>query len=188
MANSKPLNAEAISEHILEWNDRLQDWLDGDFSQSDRAEFEKHLATCEICQEQVAQFQSLETSLTGGVARPQLDASFDARLMAQIDSMDEARRTVARQRAEEERQRSLDALARSWRRTLAFVLPGILGGIALAFALAGYLDASGITDKLAVQGASELGGSVNVMQFVLTAILGAAFGGIMARWLSRAGE
>ena len=67
------------------------------------------------------------------------------------------------------------------------MLPGILGGIALAFALAGYLDASGISGRLA-QSASELGGNASMIQTLLTGLLGAAFGGGMARWLSRAGE
>lgn len=188
MSTSKSFDDTSRSEHILEWTDRLQDWLDQDFSQTDRAEFEQHLANCEICQEQVALFRSLDSSLSASVPHPQLDAAFDTRLLAEIDAFDEARRATARQQAEEERRRSLEALARSWRRTLAYLIPGILGGIALAFALVGSLDSSGIVDKLAVQGASELGGSISGMQAVLTALIGAACGGTMARWLARAGE
>ena len=180
-------SSQAISDHQLDWNDRLQDWLDGDFSESG-AEVEQHLMTCEICQTQLAAMQALDTSLVSELPKAQLDASFDARVFEQIDKMDEARRAAARQLAEEERRRNLDALSRSWRRSLAFVLPGILGGIALAFALAGYLDASELTAKLAEQGASELGGNANVIHYLLTAVLGAAFGGVMARWLSSAGE
>jgi anti-sigma factor RsiW len=187
MTTSIPSPSQARSDHQLEWNDRLQDWLDGDFSESG-AQFEQHLSTCEICQQQLAEMQTLESSLMSELPRPELDASFDARVFTQIDTMDEARRAAARQLAEEERRRNLEALGRSWRRSLAFVLPGILGGIALAFALAGYLDASDLTAKLAQQGASELGGNANVIHYLLTAVLGAAFGGVMARWLSSAGQ
>jgi len=186
MTTSTPQTPQSVSDHHLEWNDRLQDWLDGDLSEHG-AEIEQHLGTCEICQEQLEQLQALESSLIEVVPRPRLDASFDARLFEQIESMDEARRATARARVEAERQQSLEALARSWRRTLVFVLPGILGGIALAFALAGYLDASGISGRLA-QSASELGGNAGMIQTLLTGLLGAAFGGGMARWLSRAGE
>ncbi len=185
---TRNLDANEPSQHILEWNDRLQDWLEKDFSQTDRAEFERHLAGCEICQEQVAQFRALDSSLSASLPSPQLGASFDARILSQIDSLDEKRRVAALQQAEEERRRSLEALARSWRRTLAFVVPGILGGIALAFVLVGSLDSSGLFDKIALQGASELGGNASVIQTVLTAMLGAVCGGIMARWLSRTGE
>jgi anti-sigma factor RsiW len=187
MTTSNSSTPQAVSDHQLDWNDRLQDWLDGDFSEGG-AEVEKHLMSCEICQEQLAAMQALDTSLVSELPQLRLDASFDARVFGQIDKMDEARRAAARQLAEEERRRNLDALARSWRRSLAFVLPGILGGIALAFALAGYLDASDLTAKLAQQGASELGGNANVIHYLLTALLGAAFGGVMARWLSSAGE
>ncbi len=188
MTTRNSFDANEPSQHILDWNDRLQDWLDEDFSQTDRAEFERHLAGCEICQEQVAQFRALESSLSASAPRPQLDASFDARILSQIDRLDDAQRAAARQQAEEERRRSLEALARSWRRTLAFVVPGILGGIALAFVLVGSLDSAGIFDKLALQGASELGGNASGIQALLTAMLGAVCGGIMARWLSRSSE
>ncbi|MFL6577151.1 MAG: anti-sigma factor family protein [Povalibacter sp.] len=185
MAKSTSQTPQSISEHQLEWNDQLQDWLDGD---SESAEFEQHLSTCDICQEQLAEMQSLDASLMAASPKPTLSASFDARLFEQIETLDESRRAAARQRVEQERQRDLAALSRSWRRTLAFVLPGILGGIALAFALAASLDASGITTKLAQQGAIELGANAGVIQFLLTAILGAALGGVMAGWFSRAGE
>src|SRR4051812_20888235 len=185
MKTSNSQTPQSLLDHQLDWNDRLQDWLDGDSLESG-AEVEQHLGTCEICQQELERLQTLESSLMSELPRPHLDASFDARLFEKIEGMDEARRAAARERVEAERQQSLEALARSWRRTLAFVLPGILGGIALAFALAGYLDASGITSRLAEQGASELGGNASMIQTLLTGLLGAAFGGLMARWVSRA--
>ena len=188
MTTRNSFDANEPSQHILDWNDRLQDWLEEDFSQTDRAEFERHLAGCEICQEQVAQFRALDSSLRASLPSLQLGASFDARILSQIDSLDEKRRVAAVQQAEEERRRSLDALARSWRRTLAFVVPGILGGIALAFVLVGSIDSSGLFDKIALEGASELGGNASLIPALLTAMLGAVCGGIMARWLARTGE
>ena len=55
----------------------------------------------------------------------------------------------------------------------------------MAFALAGYFDASGLTGKLA-ESASEIGGNANLMHAVITALLGADIGGLTAGWLSRA--
>src|SRR4051794_26988823 len=121
MTTSSPHTPQSLLDHHLEWNDRLQDWLDGDSSENS-AEFEHHLRTCEICQQQLERLEALESSLMSELPRPRLDASFDARLFGQIERLDETRRAAARERAEAERQQSLDALARSWRRTLAFVL------------------------------------------------------------------
>ena len=178
--------AQIVLEHHLEWNDRLQDWLDGDVDPSDGSVFETHLTDCELCQQRVAELQKLDAALIAGAPALALDSSFNARLFAQIDSVDEAQRAAARARVEQELQENLRALSRSWRRMLAFVIPGIVGGIALAFAIVGSFDASGITGKLAVEGASTLGGTAALAHAALTGLLGAAVGGLMAGWLARA--
>ena len=176
-------------EHHQDWNDRLQDWLDGDLAGVDAPVFEAHLASCELCQQQLAGFQELEDTLQAGLPRLSLDEAFDARLFAQIDAVDESQRAAARQKIEQELQNNLRALSRSWRRTLAFVVPGIVGGIALAFVLMGYLDASGLTGKLVAEGASELGSnSANLIHALFIAVMGASVGGVMAGWLAKTAE
>ncbi len=177
-----------IREHHLEWNDRLQDWLDDDSEAGERAGFEKHLGDCTICQRRLADLQQLESALSAATPRPELDEAFDTRLFAQIESIDDAQRAVARQRIEQELQQNLHALSRSWRRTLAYLIPGIIGGIALAFALTSYFDASGLTGRLAAEGASELGGNASMIYLMLTTLMGASIGGVMATWLSRVAE
>lgn len=179
---------QPADDHHLEWNDRLQDWLDGDIEAGDGDVFENHLAHCELCQQRVAGMQEVESALMASLVPPQLDASFDARLLAQIDEVDEDQRAMARQRAEQELQDSLKALSHSWRRTLVFVIPGIVAGIALAFGLAGYLDSSGVTASLAAEGASKLGSNTGAMHLMLTALLGAGMGAAMAGWLARIAE
>jgi anti-sigma factor RsiW len=176
-----------LSEHHLEWNDRLQDWLDGEADAVEGPLIEAHLAGCEICQERLTEFEHLEDELRTVTPALSLDESFDARLFSQIESVDEARRAAARQRLEQELQNNLQALSRSWRRSLAFVVPGIVAGIALAFALVSYFDASGLTGKLVAEGASEFGrNSASWVHMALTAGLGASIGGIMAGWLAKA--
>lgn len=174
-----PLTAE--QEHQLEWNDRLQDWLDGE---TDPA-METHLGGCGICQTQLAAFEQLDEALTATAPKMSLDTAFDARLFAQIDSMDESKRIAARQRIEQEMQESLRALSRSWRRSLAFVIPGVLAGIAIAFALATWFDDSGLVRTLAVENAQAIGvGSTGMIRTILTAAFGAAIGMVVARWLA----
>jgi anti-sigma factor RsiW len=180
-----PQSPQSIPEHHLEWNDRLQDWLDGEIESADAGVFEAHVGECPICQQRLAQMEQLESGLLAATPHPTLDASFDARLFEKIDAFDDAQRAAARRRVEQELQENLSALSRSWRRMLAFTIPGIVGGIAVAFALAGYFDASGLTGKLA-ESASEIGGNANLMYAVITALLGAGIGGLTAGWLSRA--
>jgi len=183
---------QLLSEHHLEWNERLLDWLDNDVAEADGAVFETHLRDCSICQQQLAAFEELDAALSA-TSTPMLSATFDVRLLAQIDAVNESQRAEARQRVEQELQENLRALSRRWRRTLAFVIPGIIGGIALALALAGYFDASGLTGKLATLGAdglgaNGLGGNVSSIQMLLTGLMGAAIGGVMSGWMARAAD
>jgi hypothetical protein len=119
----------------------------------------------------------------------ELDASFDQALFAQIDAIDENKRLEARRRLEQEWQQQMQSLSRNWRRTLALVIPGIIGGIVLAVALMSWLDSSGIAGNLAAQGAAELGGgSFDYFRLGITAVVGAALGALLAPWLARLAE
>lgn len=176
-------------EHHQEWNDRLQDWLDADLAGADASAFEAHLADCAICQQRLADFEQLESALQAESPHLSLNEAFDARVFEQIDAIDEVQRAAARQRIEQELQNDLRALTRNWRRTLAFIAPGIIGGIALAFTLMGYFDASGLTEKIVAEGASELGrNSASLIHAVFIAALGASIGGVIAGWLARAAD
>jgi anti-sigma factor RsiW len=168
-------------EHHLEWNDRLQDWLDGEPD----ASFEAHLAGCTLCQAQLADMQALDRALQGELPALSPSESFDARLFEEIDAIDDKQRLAAREQAERELQENLQALRRGWRRTLAFVIPGIVAGIAIAFALTTWLDDSGVARTVALPGAHELGSNqTGSIQMALTALLGAGIGMTVARWLS----
>jgi anti-sigma factor RsiW len=175
-------------EHSLFWNDRLQDWLDGDIELQDSGAFESHLARCERCQQQLAEFELLDGALRKAAPRIALTESFDARLFEQIDTIDEAQRTAARQRVEQELRENLRALSRSWRRTLAFVIPGIVAGIALALALAGSFLSSDVTQTL-VDNAENLSRSNSgLIDVALISVLGASIGAVVARWLASVAE
>lgn len=187
------MQLSAEQEHDLDWSDRLQDWLDGDLDRSGRAAFEAHLAACTTCQTRAAEFKALDESLRTAAPRLApgltLDDSFDARIWDRIDSIDEAQRAAARRRLEQELQANLHALSRNWRRALAFMIPGVLAGIALAFALAGWLDDSGLTRTLIVESASEFGRDTSqIVRLTLTTLLGASLGAIVASWIASIAE
>ncbi|HEY6641546.1 hypothetical protein [Povalibacter sp.] len=184
----KPASPQSLAEHHLEWNDRLQDWLDGDVEAADGDVFETHLRDCTLCQQRLEQLSQLETALFAANPAPSLSTSFDARLFEQIDAVNEEQRAAARQRVEQELQDNLRALSRSWRRTWAFVIPGMIGGIVLAFALIGYVDTLGLTGQLAAQGANDLGTNATTLQAALTGLMGATIGGFMAGWIAKGAD
>jgi anti-sigma factor RsiW len=169
-----------------QWDDALQDWLDGELNDADSAAFEAHLAACGLCQRSLPEFEELDEALVEAAPPPQLSSDFDQNLLARIDAIDESKRLEARRRLELEWQQQMQSLSRNWHRTLAFVIPGIIGGIVLAVALMSWLDSSGITSNLVAQGAAELGGrSVDYLRLGITAVVGGAFGMVVAPWLAR---
>lgn len=174
-----------FDEHDLEWSERLQDWLDGELAPSEQAAFDAHLATCERCQTQLRKLESLDAALRTAAPPVSLDSSFDARLFAQIDEIDEARRAAARQRVQAEIQAELQVLARNWRRTLATIIPGIIAGIALAFAFASYFETADWVRALAERGAGEIGrANAMFIHALLTSAVGGAIGYAVARWMA----
>ncbi len=179
----------AAREHELAWNDRLQDWLDGDLSAADTATLQTHMADCAACRERAEELQELDRKLRSAVPRLALDNSFDAKIFAQPDVIDESQRAEARRRLEQELQQNLHALARGWRRALLFSVPGVIAGVALALGLAWWLEDANLMRTLIEQSAAEFGsdnsGQVRLLAMTL---LGAGLGGVIARWLASLAE
>jgi anti-sigma factor RsiW len=171
--------------HDIEWNDRLQDWLDGDLDAADAAALQAHMTDCAACHARAEELQALDRSLRSAAPRMALDDSFDAKIFAQLDVIDDAKRAEARRRVEQELQQNLHALARGWRRALLFIVPGVIAGVALAFVLAWWLDSAGVMRTLIVQSAAEFGSDTSgQVRLIVTTLLGAGMGGLIARWLA----
>jgi len=172
-------------EHELAWNDRLQDWLDGDLDAAAAATLQAHLADCAACRARADELRALDESLQFASPRLALDDAFDAKLFAQIEAVDDTKRAAQRQRIEQELQQNLQALKRGWRRALLFVIPGVVAGVALAFALAWWLNDAGLMRTLIVQSAAEFGSNnSSQVQLIVMTLLGAGLGGTLARWLA----
>jgi anti-sigma factor RsiW len=170
--------------HLAEWNDRLQDWLDGDLSASETAALQAHMADCELCRARAEELRTLDFDLANAAPRLTLDAAFDSRLFAQIDEIDESKRAEARRRVEQELQQDLQALARGWRRTLLFILPGVVAGVALAFGLASWLSDATVMQQLVSESAKLGSSNSGQVHLIATTVLGAGLGGMIARWLA----
>lgn len=187
--NQRSSQSPAGPVHSEEWDGRLQDWLDGELNTAEAAVFEAHLAGCGECQQTVEALEKLDESLVAANPPLALNSSFDERLLAQIGAIDESKRAEARRRLELEWQQQMRDLSRNWKRTLAFLIPGVIAGIACAFALMAWLDSSGVTSNLVAQGSAELGsGSTDLLRTALTGFVGAALGMAVAPWLARLAE
>jgi anti-sigma factor RsiW len=172
-------------DHELAWNDRLQDWLDGDLDSADAAALQAHMADCAMCRARAEELQALDRSLRSAAPQLTLDDAFDAKLFAQIEAIDDSKRAEARKRIEQELQQNLQALKRGWRRALLFIVPGVIAGVALAFALSWWLTDAGVMRALIVQSAAEFGAdNSGLVQVVATTLLGAGLGALIARWLA----
>jgi anti-sigma factor RsiW len=175
--------------HVLAWNDRLQEWLDGDLSDADRRAVDAHLATCSICPDQLEELRELDTLLSAAAPRLSLDAAFDARLMLEVDAFDHQQRARLRQKLEQERQQQLQSLSRRWKQSLAFVIPGVVAALALIFALVASLDHSGLSRSLTAESTGELGRNAALyVQAAFIALIGGGIGLTVARWLSSAAD
>lgn len=186
MNQRSPQSRPTVQVHSQEWDGRLQDWLDGELNAAESAVFEAHLSSCGECQQTVEALENLDEALVEATPRMELNQAFDQRLFAQIEAFDESKRVEARRRLEEEWQQQLSALSRNWKRTLAIVIPGVIAGIAFAFAVLAWLDSTGITNNLVAQGSAELGsGATDLLRVGLTCFIGAGLGMAVAPWLAR---
>jgi anti-sigma factor RsiW len=182
-------NSTATREHELAWNDRLQDWLDGDLEAADAAALQAHMADCAMCRSRAVELQELDSKLRSTAPRLALDDAFDAKIFAQLDVIDDSQRAAARSRIEQELQQNLQALARGWRRGLLFVVPGVIAGVALALALAWWLADANLMRTLIAQGAAEFGSNNSEqIRLITMTLLGAGVGGVIARWLASVAE
>lgn len=186
---SSPTHSDPHEDHILAWNDRLQDWLDGDASAAERRAVESHLAICAICPEQVEAFRALDSALAVAAPRLELDAAFDARLMREVEAFDHQQQVRLRQKVEQEREAQLRSLSRRWKQGLAFIVPGVVAAMALIFALIGSIDHSEISRSLSLDSAGELGRHASLyVHAAIIALVGAGIGLPVARWLSSAAD
>jgi anti-sigma factor RsiW len=167
----------------------LQDWLDGDLDAAGEAALQAHMAQCAMCRARADELRALDQSLQLASPRLALDDTFDAKVFAQIAAIDDSQRAAQRQRIEQELQQNLQALQRGWRRALLFIVPGVIAGVALAFALAWWLNDAGLMHTLIVQSAAEFGSNnSSQVQLIAMTLLGAGLGGTLARWLANVVE
>ena len=174
-----------IEQHDREWNDRLQDLLDGDLSGTERASIESHVAGCTRCRTQFSKLKRLDVFLRSKVERPFVGVAFDQQVFARINAMNDQARDKVRQRMERELQENLRTLSAGWRRGLLSVIGGAIAGIALALAFLAWANDAGLARAFADAASTGIGsGYAGLAHTVATLLFGAAIGAGVSRLLT----
>ena len=76
--------AEHDSQHLLEWDEKLWDWLDDAMEPPQRIAIDRHLEHCRGCRQRLTTLQALDQSLRENLPSLRLDASFDQEVLSRL--------------------------------------------------------------------------------------------------------
>lgn len=136
-----------------DWDERLQDWLDGDLGPGEAAAVATHIASCTACQTRASALQAIDTALAEAFSQPRLTASFDRHVLERVATTRQADQAAARARAEREWQEQKATLAHQWHSAWRSTLLNTLAGVALLICVLTTFGAlpvfSHLTDRVA---------------------------------------
>ena len=118
-----------------DWEERLQDWIDGDLDPAQSAAFDEHIAGCLSCHARMNALQALDAALSRSFSQETPEESFDRRVLERIAAAATADRAAARARVEREWRDQMAALSRQWRNAWRSMILNGLAGAALLVAL-----------------------------------------------------
>jgi len=139
------------NEHLLRWQDRLQDIVDGALSATKLCIVTEHLSECSLCRAQHLRLQQVDTQLHRTLATSPVPSSrFDARVLADISAAELTMRAHSRQRELRNHRERLKRLSGGWRAFWRFHLGNVLGAAMVAIALVSVLAATWVdwTERL----------------------------------------
>jgi anti-sigma factor RsiW len=136
----------------FEWDERLQDWIDGDLDAAESAALEAHIAGCRPCQARLSAFRTVDEALSESLPGQTLPESFDRVVLERIDVASKAGRAAARARIQREYQDEIGAFSRQWRTALRSMILNVVVATALLAAfltrLSGSFSAASLTDQI----------------------------------------
>jgi anti-sigma factor RsiW len=142
----------ADSADHFDWDERLQDWIDGDVGPSESAALEAHVAGCARCLARRSALQAVDSALSRGLPHEELSADFDRSLLARIERLPISDRSAARARLEQAWLAEVGAFSRQWRTALrSMILNALLAtGLLTAFLtqVPGSASAARLSDQL----------------------------------------
>ncbi|MBV8909237.1 MAG: zf-HC2 domain-containing protein [Gammaproteobacteria bacterium] len=138
----------ADSADHFDWDERSQDWIDGDLDPSGSAALEAHIAGCARCRARRSAIQAVDSTLSRSLPREALSADFDRSVLARIERAPMSDRAAARARLEQAWQAEVGAFARQWRSALRSMVLNALLAAALLTAFLTRLPASASIARL----------------------------------------
>jgi anti-sigma factor RsiW len=138
------------ADHLV-WDERLQDWIDGDLDPAEAAALEAHLAGCMRCQPRLSALRAADALLSRALPPQRLTESFDRSVLERVDRVSKADRAAARARIEQEWQTQMGALSRQWRSALRSAILNLLLATALVIAVLARLPVSPVISRLVDQ-------------------------------------
>jgi len=126
-------------EHC-DWEERLQDRIDGELDAAQCAALDEHIASCTSCHARMGALQAIDAALSKGLSQQRPEESFNRRVLERVDAMARADRAAARARLEREWQAQAATLSRQWRNTWKSLALNGLAGVALLVALVTTFD------------------------------------------------
>ncbi len=129
------------STHAADWNDRLQDLVDGMLPRELRAVVQAHVTACDACRQQLELLHRLDESLGQALPAPRLGVEFDAGILQSIaDEPSVTPITIRKSRFEREHQFRVDNLKRGLRRQWRSSIPDLIAGAAVLAAMPPILE------------------------------------------------
>ena len=138
------------SRKNCEWEERLQDWIDGDVDAGEAEAVLAHAAGCASCGERIEALRTLDNQLASCLPRPALDDDFDRRVLASVGRIS-GELASARSRLQRDWQEQQTGLRRSRRRIWNWIIldaAAILMLIALATRFWSRPDVAAWADRL----------------------------------------
>lgn len=127
-------------EHC-DWEEGLQDWIDGDLNPAQRAVLDEHIASCTSCHARMDALQAIDAALSKSFSQQTPEESFDRRVLERIAGAARADRAAARARLEREWRAQMAVLSHQWRTACRSLALNVSAGAALLIALAKTFDA-----------------------------------------------
>ena len=127
------------STNHLDWEERLQDWIDRDLDPPDAATVEAHTAACGACLASLTAFRTVDASLAEALVAPALSANFDREVLERIERVSRADRSTLRARLERQWHAEMETFARQWRTALRTTILNLLLATTLLVAVQAHL-------------------------------------------------
>lgn len=131
-----------------DWDEWLQDRIDGDLEPTQSTALDEHIASCSACRARLDALRAVDAALSGHLSGEVPGASFDQIVLKHIVAAADADRDAARARVEQEWRDQMAVLSRQWHKAWRSMILNALAGSALLVAMVTTLRALPFLSRL----------------------------------------